>query len=143
MPGNPVKRRKMRQGTALNPKIPIHSRTTRLTVSLPKTLLNRLRDTVYWIPQLTLARLVETAIHSALHQLEAGNGGPFPRRVHELKPGRPKASHSGQQQTPAPLSYSTTLHPAPMQIADFQTIQHATRWSIGESIPGQGVSESS
>ncbi len=64
-------------------------RTTRLTVNLSAELANRLRNTVYGLPRLTLSGLVAQAIASALSELEARHGGPFPKRAGELKSGRP------------------------------------------------------
>jgi hypothetical protein len=61
----------------------------RLTVSLPLDLLERSRNTVYWTKGLTLARLLEHALTSSLDQRERMNGQPFPRRLEELKGGRP------------------------------------------------------
>lgn len=72
-------------------------RSTRLTVNLSKDLVDRLRDTVYWIPQLTLSRLVEEAIYSSLTRLESANRGRYPRRTAELKPGRPRSVHQAKQ----------------------------------------------
>ncbi len=63
----------------------------RLTLNLPADLLERLRNTVYWTPGLTMAKLVADAISDALDRLERRNGEPFPKRMEELKPGRPKA----------------------------------------------------
>ena len=73
------------------------TRSTRLTVNLPKELVDRLRDTVYWIPQLTLSRLVEEAIDSSLAQLETANRGRYPRRTEELKPGRPRSTRHAER----------------------------------------------
>ena len=61
----------------------------RLTVSLPVELLERSRNTVYWTKGLTLARLLEQALTSALDQREVLNGQPFPQRLEDLKGGRP------------------------------------------------------
>ena len=68
---------------------PAPARTTRLTVSLPTELLDRLRDAVYWTPQLTLAQLVEESLRAGLAHLESMNRSPFPPRAQELRPGRP------------------------------------------------------
>jgi hypothetical protein len=62
----------------------------RLTVTMSTSLLDRLRNAVYWTPALTLAGLIETAVEARLQELEAQNGEPFPARVEELKGGRPR-----------------------------------------------------
>ncbi|HKN86211.1 MAG TPA: hypothetical protein VJV04_05095 [Nitrospiraceae bacterium] len=64
----------------------------RLTVSLPLELLERSRNTVYWTKGLTLARLLEQALTRSLDQREELNGQPFPRRLEDLKGGRPRNS---------------------------------------------------
>lgn len=84
---------------AQKPVRPIQPRTTRLTVNLPMELVNRLRDTVYWVPQLTVTRLVEDAIRAALATHEASNQGLFPRRTEELKPGRPRTERTAERET--------------------------------------------
>jgi transcriptional regulator of met regulon len=61
----------------------------RLTVSLPLDLLERSRNTVYWTKGLTLARLLEQALIHSLNQREGMNGRPFPKRLEDLKGGRP------------------------------------------------------
>ena len=62
----------------------------RLTVSLPLDLLERSRNTVYWTKGLTLAKLLEQALVRSLDQWEELNGQPFPRRLEDLKGGRPR-----------------------------------------------------
>lgn len=64
----------------------------RLTVSLPLELLERSRNTVYWTKGLTLARLLEQALTTSLDHREELNGQPFPRRLEDLKGGRPRNS---------------------------------------------------
>jgi hypothetical protein len=64
----------------------------RLTVSLPLELLERSRNTVYWTKGLTLARLLEQALTTSLDHREGLNGQPFPRRLENLKGGRPRNS---------------------------------------------------
>jgi len=64
----------------------------RLTVSLPLELLERSRNTVYWTKGLTLARLLEQALTMSLDHREELNGQPFPRRLEDLKGGRPRKS---------------------------------------------------
>lgn len=62
----------------------------RLTVYLPVALLERLRDTVFWTRGSTVAGLLEAALRESLDQQEHLRGGPFPRRLAELKGGRPR-----------------------------------------------------
>lgn len=64
----------------------------RLTVSLPLELLERSRNTVYWTKGLTLARLLEQALTHSLDHRERLNGQPFPKRLEDLKGGRPPNS---------------------------------------------------
>ena len=63
----------------------------RMTVTLPVELLERLRNAVYWTPGLTLARLIEEAVTDTIAAMERrSHGEPFPRRIAQLKGGRPK-----------------------------------------------------
>ena len=64
----------------------------RLTVSLPLELLERSRNIVYWTKGLTLARLLEQALTTSLDHREELNGQPFPKRLENLKGGRPRNS---------------------------------------------------
>lgn len=64
----------------------------RLTVSLPLELLERSRNTVYWTKGLTLAQLLEQALNYSLDQRERLHGQPFPKRLEDLKGGRPPNS---------------------------------------------------
>lgn len=61
----------------------------RLTVYLPVPLLDRLRNTVYWTRGTTIAGLLEMALNQVLSEKEHQCGGPLPRRLRELKGGRP------------------------------------------------------
>ena len=62
----------------------------RLTITLSGTLLDRLRNAVYWTPYLTLAGFIESAVTTKLDELEKQNGEPFLTRKEELKGGRPR-----------------------------------------------------
>jgi hypothetical protein len=61
----------------------------RLTVHLPIDLIERIKNTVFWTPGLTLARLGEEAFKTHVNKLEKSRGGPFPPRKDELRGGRP------------------------------------------------------
>jgi hypothetical protein len=65
-------------------------RRKRLTVYLPVSLLERLRNAVYWTKGTTLAGLLEAALNESLDRRERQYGQPFPKRLAELKGGRPK-----------------------------------------------------
>jgi len=65
-------------------------RKVRLTVSLPRDLVDRLRDAVYWSPNLTLAWLIAQSLRAALADLEKSRQGPFPKRIMGLRVGRPR-----------------------------------------------------
>ena len=60
----------------------------RVTVSLPKALIERLRNAVYWTGHRSLVGLVAEAIEDIVTQMEEVNGGAFPQRVSPLKRGR-------------------------------------------------------
>jgi hypothetical protein len=61
----------------------------RLTVHLPLTLIDRVKNAVYWTPGLTLAGLADRALTGAVDDLERARRKPFPARKAELKGGRP------------------------------------------------------
>ena len=65
-------------------------RTVRLTVSLPSDLVDRLRDAVYWSPNLTLAWLIAQSLGTSLTEMEFLRQGPFPKRTKALRGGRPR-----------------------------------------------------
>ncbi|HJT22770.1 MAG TPA: hypothetical protein VJ746_20015 [Nitrospira sp.] len=76
---------------------PLPSRKVRLTVNLPKDLVEQMRDAVYWTPGLTLAWLIARAMQTSLTELHSTNRGPFPKRSRPLRAGRPRLT--GQTMT--------------------------------------------
>jgi hypothetical protein len=62
----------------------------RLTVSLPVDLVDRVRDAVYWSPDLKLAWLIAQSLRASLADLEKSRQGPFPKRIMALRAGRPR-----------------------------------------------------
>lgn len=74
-----------------NRQRPDRRRKERLTVTLPVELLERLRNAVYWTPRLTVAGFLQQTLIAALDHLEQQRGEPFPRRMAELRGGRPRS----------------------------------------------------
>ena len=69
---------------------PRRVRKTRLTIYLSVDIIETLRNIAYWTKGATLAGLVEEALVRGIEARERMNGGPFLRRLEELKGGRPK-----------------------------------------------------
>jgi hypothetical protein len=82
-------------------------RTVRLTVSLPGDLVDRLRDAVYWSPDLKLAWLIAQSLRVSLSDLETSRQGPFPKRMMALRSGRPRLV--GQSMKVYPRTGSTQM----------------------------------
>lgn len=61
----------------------------RFTVFLSPELQERARNATFWSPGLSLASLTERAFSLALEEIERSNGGPFPRRLTDLRGGHP------------------------------------------------------
>ena len=61
----------------------------RLIVHLSEDLINRVKNSVYWTPGLTLAVFAEESLKEALDRFEKKREEPFPQRESELKGGRP------------------------------------------------------
>ena len=74
------------QATEPQPEL---DRKERLTIHLPQSLIERLKNAVYWTPGLTLAGLGETALTRLVDELETERGTAFEARTGELKGGRP------------------------------------------------------
>ena len=84
------RRRATSQSSRLSKTGRQESRTVRLTVSLPGDLVDRLRNAVYWSPDLTLAWLIAQSLRASLTDLETARQGPFPKRTNALRAGRPR-----------------------------------------------------
>jgi len=69
---------------------PPRLRKQRVTITLPLSLLERLRNAVYWTGHGPLARLICDALDDAVTQMEVANGKTFPQRLAPLKRGRPR-----------------------------------------------------
>jgi anti-sigma factor ChrR (cupin superfamily) len=77
---------------------PSRTRKQRVTITLPLSLLERLRNAVYWTGHGPLASLICDALDDAVTQMEAANGQTFPQRLAPLKRGRPR-----MKTRPAPI----------------------------------------
>jgi hypothetical protein len=60
----------------------------KITLTMDSALVERLKNTVYWSPGLSLCSLLEEGAEIMVNQLEKENGKPFPERNGELKKGR-------------------------------------------------------
>ena len=89
------------------------TRMVRITVRLPRDLVDRLRDVVYWSPSLTLAWLIAQSLRTSLTEMESLRRGPFPKRTKALRAGRPRLA--GQTMSVSPrvgLIDNGIVHPA-------------------------------
>ena len=68
---------------------------TRITLSLPTALIERIRNIVYWTPALTLTGIVEDGIHVQLKKLEKGRR--FRPRKGNIRVGRPPKNPSAKK----------------------------------------------
>lgn len=77
----------------------------RITVSLSRSLVERLRNAVYWTERRTMAGVITEAIEDALAEMEEKNGDVFPARLRQLRPGRrrqPQAFAQNSSTVPLP-----------------------------------------
>jgi hypothetical protein len=81
-------------GSALTSSQTSKQRKQRVTITLPLTLLERLRNAVYWTGHGPLAQLISDALDEAVTHMERANGQPFPQRLAPLKRGRPRTKTS-------------------------------------------------
>ncbi len=79
------------------------NRKERFSIQISKSVLERARNAVFWVRELTLAQLTQQALEKELKRLEEGSGvfdaktgkpikkkgAPFPQRQEALKSGRP------------------------------------------------------
>ena len=85
------------------------AQTVRLTVSLPGDLVDRLRDAVYWSPDLKLAWLIAQSLRTSLEELETSRQGPFPKRMMALRAGRPRLVGQSMKVSPRPNGTTRSL----------------------------------
>src|SRR6476660_7641186 len=83
---------------------PSRTRKQRVTITLPLSLLERLRNAVYWTGHGPLARLICEALDDAVTHMETANGQAFPQRLAPLKRGRPRT-----KSCPAPLPLPSAI----------------------------------
>jgi hypothetical protein len=88
---------------ALNPRL-TKARKQRVTITLPLSLLERLRNAVYWTGHAPLARLICDALDDAVAQMETANGKAFPQRLAPLKRGRPRTKNRPPLPSPPAVS---------------------------------------
>ncbi len=75
--------------TKLEPKISI-TRKQRMTIYIPVDLIDKIKNAVYWEPDLTIAAFAEQALAKAVSELEQGRGSAYPfRKKERLSVGRP------------------------------------------------------
>jgi hypothetical protein len=79
-------------------------RKQRVTITLPLSLLERLRNAVYWTGHGPLARLICDALDDAVTQMETTNGKAFPQRLAPLKRGRPRTKSRPSLSSPSAVS---------------------------------------
>ena len=82
----PLSQRRMTRTSSAAPG----GRRRRVTLTLPNSLLERLRNAVYWTGHGPLACLISDALDNAVTQMEKDNGQAFPPRLAPLKRGRPR-----------------------------------------------------
>jgi len=87
-------------GSVVSNSRPSRLRKQRVTITLPLSLLERLRNAVYWTGHGPLARLICDALDDAVTHMEATNGQAFPQRLAPLKRGRPRTK---SRPVPVPL----------------------------------------
>lgn len=61
----------------------------RITLHISSDLIERIKNTVFWQPGLTLAAFCEVALEETINKIESERGSPFPQRKSPLKIGRP------------------------------------------------------
>ena len=82
------------------------SQKQQITLSLPKPLIERLRNAVYWTGDRPLVGLVAEAIEDIVTQMEEVNGEAFPQRMSPLKRGRRQGTRAPVPSTPTHSPHS-------------------------------------
>ena len=86
----PERRRAPGPSSRLHETGPSQPRMVRLTVNLPGDLVDRVRNAVYWSPNLKLSWLIAQSLRTTLAEMESSRQGPFPQRKNPLRAGRPR-----------------------------------------------------
>jgi hypothetical protein len=86
----PERRRAPGPSSRLHETGPPQPRMVRLTVNLPEDLVDRVRNAVYWNPNLKLSWLIAQSLRTTLAEMESSRQGPFPQRKNPLRAGRPR-----------------------------------------------------
>lgn len=62
----------------------------RITLHISASLINKIKNVVYWEPGMTIASFAQNALEEAIEKAEQAKGGIYPeRRSHNLRGGRP------------------------------------------------------
>jgi hypothetical protein len=61
----------------------------RVTFHLPASVIERVRNAIFWTPGLTLTEFARNAFLRELEEMEKEKGSPFPPRKREIRRGRP------------------------------------------------------
>lgn len=71
----------------------------KVTFSLPTSLIERLRNAVYWTGNRPLVSLVEEALEALVTEMEVVNREAFPQRLSPMKAGRRQGKRSSAPST--------------------------------------------
>lgn len=89
--------------------MPLHpSPKQKITFSLSASLIERLRNAVYWTGNRPLASLVEEALEALVTEMEEVNREAFPQRLSPLKAGRRQGRRASAPSSVVPYRKSGT-----------------------------------